>query len=104
MQAVSAALVPSLTDVLENMLMPLNEKLDQQSKGIATLNNKIDAPKQVSEKLKIENRRLRNELNEADERIDLLESRLDNLEQYGRRNSCSRLYILGPRCNSCKIP
>lgn len=87
MKAVADAIVPSLTTVFQTMLAPINDKLDAQSKGLETLNSKIDNHKTVINKLTESNKRLQVEINEADDRIDSLEDRLDDMEQYGRRNS-----------------
>ncbi|XP_045188032.2 uncharacterized protein LOC123545791 [Mercenaria mercenaria] len=87
MEAISAALVPLLTVVFESMLRPINDKVDAQSKGLSSLNKKLDEQKQSVQEVREENRKVKMHLREAEERIDSLEKSLDDLEQYGRRTS-----------------
>ncbi|XP_053400745.1 uncharacterized protein LOC128557409 [Mercenaria mercenaria] len=87
MEAICAAVVPNLSVMFTTMLKPLNDKMDAQNKTLSTMSDKLLSQNNEIKQLKAQNTKLRSALADADQDIDALECRLDDMEQYSRRTS-----------------
>lgn len=84
---VMKAICDNMSNMFETMLKPLNDKLDKQVCSINTLTS--DLAKQTAEvkNLKSENVRLKQRVAKAEEEIEYLYSKSDDMEQYSRRTT-----------------
>jgi hypothetical protein len=91
LEAIAAALAPAISDIVTKVIQPLNDKLDihinETKKTRSSQDAEINLMKLKMSRLENENQKLKERLSYANEEIEDLFDKHDDLEQYGRRNS-----------------